>query len=319
MTAQPHEQTALAIAQRQLVQARENDRALHPKPQPASTLGDLLGRAERPAPRLPTAAHVRAIGRVRSMPRFMQAFHNAYCTGGVVVAQGKRGEFQEYRCPRCEQAGREARLRAQMEASGVEGRYLDVEWSDLELLAPLDRVATRCRDITALIDAGASLLLYGEGTGSGKTQAAMLCAKAAIRAGRTACVVNLARLALEVRESYRERSGEALTEKAALRRLTDCDLLVIDDLGAGESDTAAVERRLLFLALDERQMRRRPTIVTTNLLLAPPAEEGRRDPNRPASLVEVMGARVLARLQPLRTLHVNHGVNFRARKSEVSW
>lgn len=162
--------------------------------------------------------------------------------------------------------------------------------------------------------------LLGDFTVTHNTQAAMLIGKAAIRAGHSVAVHNMARLALSVRESYRDRSEGALTEEAALKALTAPDLLILDDLGAGESDSAAIERRLLFLALNERQMHRKPTVATTNLALVPPKEaEGKRRGDRAPTLVEVLGARVFARLQPLKTLHVNHGKNFRALPSEVSW
>ncbi|GAA5504446.1 hypothetical protein Dxin01_04216 [Deinococcus xinjiangensis] len=325
-TTQPQGETAptehglLHFAQRRLEQARENDRATRPQPHAGMSLEELLSKAAaKPQRRIyPTAAHVDALARVKSVPQFMAAIHAAYCTAGSITIQDQSGEIVYARCPRCEKTQREQALRVQMLASGIEGRYLDVEWADLELLAPLDRVAEKCTNITALIEGGASLLLFGQQTGSGKTQAAMLIAKAAIRAGYTAHVRNLARLALDVRESYRDKSAEQMTEKAALLSLTTPDLLVIDDLGAGESDTAAVERRLLFLALDERQMQRRPTIVTTNLLLTRPEDEKRKKDEAP-TLVELMGARVLARLQPLKALHVNHGTNFRTRQSDVSW
>lgn len=305
-----------------LAQARANDRSLSPRPRPTPTVAGLLGKIT-PAPMeaadlYPTASQMAALSRVRSMPRFVAAvrrrLHDDSCMGGDVVISAGPGAYDNRRCPHCEVTGRETRLRAQLKASGIEGRYLDSEWADLELLPPLDRVAAKCADIDALIRAGVSLLLYSEQTGSGKTQASMLIAKAAIRAGHGAQVVNLARMALDVREGFSNRGGaDTLTERAALLRMTTPALLVIEDLGASEGETAAIERRLLGLALDHRQMHRLATVVTTNLLLQVP--EGSKAP----TLGSIFGARVLARLQPLTALHVNHGVNFRARKSEVSW
>ncbi|CAM3470374.1 IstB-like ATP-binding domain-containing protein [Deinococcus saxicola] len=305
-----------------LAQARANDRAQHPKPRQTPTVADLLGKIT-PAPieaanLYPAARQIDALARVRSMPRFVQAvrlaLHDRDCVSGHLVAAGENGQILDRFCPHCQQVNLETRLRAQLKASGIEGRYLDSEWADLELLPPLDRVAAKCADIDALIRAGVSLLLYSEQTGCGKTQASMLIAKASIRAGHDAQVVNLARLALDVREGFSNRGGEGtLTERAALLRMTTPALLVIEDLGASEGETAAIERRLLGLALDHRQMHRLATVVTTNLPLVVP--EGSRAP----TLGSIFGARVLARLQPLTALHVNHGVNFRARKSEVSW
>ncbi|CAM4425720.1 hypothetical protein DEMA109039_19065 [Deinococcus marmoris] len=103
-----------------------------------------------------------------------------------------------------------------------------------------------------------------------------------------------------MRDGYGDRSGNALKESKALKRLSTPDLLVIDDLGAGETDSASVERRLLFLALDQRQMHRKPTVITSNL--------------SPAELAAIFGGRIMARLQPLTIVHVNHRKNFRTSK-----
>lgn len=269
------------------------------RPPYADALDELLA-APAPgaaAPELAVSAEQHAAW-VAQPQAMTDAEHAEWCDSGfIVVGQ----DLHSRRCPRCAAAEQATQLRTRLIAAGVDGRYLDPTWDDLEQPAPLDRVAAACDQITRIIDAGQSLLLWSGETGSGKTQAAMLAAAAAVRAGRTAHVANLARLAVEIRDGYGDRSGVALKEGAALARLTAPDLLVIDDLGAGETDSAAVERRLLFLALDQRQMHRRPTIVTTNL--------------DPKELAALFGARIIARLQPLTVIHVNHGKNFRAARA----
>ena len=84
---------------------------------------------------------------------------------------------------------------------------------------------------------------------------------------------------------------------AALKRLTEADFLLLDDLGGGETENAKLESRLLFLALEERQTRRKATLITTNLT--------------PAALIKLFGTRVLGRVQPLTIIHVDHKRNFR--------
>lgn len=229
--------------------------------------------------------------------------HALHCSAGVIVL-GNGDDLTTRPCPVCRTQDRAAELRKRLVAAGVDGRYLDSSWETLERPAPLDRVAAACGDILGVIKDGECLLLWSEETGSGKTQAAMLAAKAAIAAGKSAQVVNIARLAVEIRDGYGDRSGGALKESQARQMLTGPDLLVIDDLGAGETDSASVERRLLFLALDERQTFGRPTIVTSNL---PPQE-----------LAGIFGARILARLSPLTILHINHGKNFRLKPGRKS-
>lgn len=255
----------------------------------------------------PTFAPILSGGQVATWARSPETFtdedHQRECSSGWLQVEdlADPSGLAVVRCPRCEAQKRQAALRRQLTDSGIDGRYLDVTWADLEVVAPLDRVARACGRISNIVTTGQSVLLWSPETGTGKTQAAMLAATAAIQAGHSAFVANLARVAVDVRDGYNRRGEGGLTEAAALKRLTTPDLLVLDDLGAGETDSAAVERRLLFLALDERQMRRRPTIVTSNLA--------------PEMLVQTFGTRFLGRLQPLTIIPVNHKRNFRISKS----
>jgi DNA replication protein DnaC len=162
---------------------------------------------------------------------------------------------------------------------------LDLEWNDLEMLEPLPRIQQACTQLDLISLEGENLFLYGP-PGSGKTQAAIMIAKTAIRSGLNARVVNIGRLCVDVRRGY---SDQGLTESAALESLGTTDFLILDDLGTGETRNATLE---------ERQNRRLPTIITSNL--------------EPVELVSKLGSRLLNRLQPLTVLEVNHGRNFRA-------
>ncbi len=295
------EKQALEHLNGQLTQARANDP--YRKPAPSVSVASFVKEAKeitlKTTPSLyPIKAEINAWQ--RQPETFTDELHERECSGGWL----HDGETS-YPCPRCAGVKRQAALRRQLVDSGVDGRYLDTTWADLQLVAPLDRIEKACHNIKEIIRTGASLLLWSEETGSGKTQAAMLAATAAVQAGHTAHVANMARLAVEIRDGYKPADGEQpLTEKRALQRLVSPDLLVLDDLGAGESDQAKIERRLLFLALDERQTKRLTTIVTTNL--------------KPDQLSAVFGARIFARLQPLTIVHVNHKRNFRIDSAAVS-
>lgn len=280
-----------------LNQARANDRTLHPRPGPLKTAADVVGNFQYASPGGNYPSPEQVSGWVTQPETFTADVHERECQSGSIISEDLAGEYVSHPCPRCAAERAQARLRAQLTDAGVDGRYLDTGWADLDVVAPLDRVQAACERITEVIDAGASLLLWSLETGSGKTQAAMLAATAAIQAGRSAAVVNLARLAVEVRDGYGDKTGTALKEGAVLRRLATPQLLVLDDLGAGETDSAAIERRLLFLALDERQTRLLPTVITTNLT--------------PHVLTQVFGSRIIARLQPLTVIHVDHQRNFR--------
>jgi DNA replication protein DnaC len=228
--------------------------------------------------------------------------HRELCQVGYVEVQ--EGLYaQMLRCPVCSYRTELEKTRAAIERSGIGARYWGLEWDDLETPDPLPRLRDSCGRIGEIIAAGHSLVLTG-GPGGGKTQCAVLAIKAAIRAGHTAHLDNLGRLSVEVRESYSGDGG--LSEAGVVRHLSGVDLLVLDDLGAGETANAEVERRVLYLVLETRQNAAKPTIVTTNLTQG--------------ELARTVGARILNRLQPMATVEFRHGKNFRLNgQEEVLW
>jgi DNA replication protein DnaC len=125
-----------------------------------------------------------------------------------------------------------------------------------------------------------------------------LIAKSAIVNGWTAYVANLGRLVVQIREGYEKKEEGAVTEEGVIRTLSDVDFLVLDDLGAGESDSQKIERRILYLVAEARQSGVKPTIITTNL--------GKGE------VWDYLGARVANRFMPLSSIEVNHGTNFRS-------
>jgi hypothetical protein len=81
----------------------------------------------------------------------------------------------------------------------------------------------------------------------------------------------MAQIGVELRASpYRHQRGDdgtLPTEYELLTAFIDCDLLVIDDLGAESASFTNLDkaREALFMILDTRMTACRPTIVTTNL------------------------------------------------------
>ncbi len=210
-------------------------------------------------------------------------------------------------CPVCKARRDEAMLRMRLQSSGIAERYLDVGWDDLEMLPPFPLVRSVAERIGDLIHAGESAVFTGP-VGTGKTQAGLLLVRAAVRAGFEARVVNVGWLGVEVRSTW--NGGEGITENEAVRLMAQPDLLLLDDVGAGETRNAELERRLLYLALEARNQNRRPTIITTNLGV------GSKSASR-ATLEQYLGGRIWDRLKPLRVVAFKHGKNFREREISV--
>lgn len=302
MTHDPLPATVQDALHAHLGHAREHAHALSPKIRPGTSLASALARVDTGASRpLPTVAD---LTRWHAQPAGLDdEQHARLCAGGLIEVMDEGGHTAAHACPRCQAGRRSDVLLGRLERSGIPPRYLELEWADLVTdLDPFPRLRAATGRMPQILAANDSLLLSGP-PGAGKTQVAVLAAKAVLAAGHSALVVNLGRLALDVREGYGD-SADGLTEGAALRLLTAPTLLILDDLGAGETDTAKVERRLLYLALEERQNARKPCVITTNL--------------SPAELAAYLGARNLGRLQPLEIVELKHGRNFRLRDGHRS-
>lgn len=228
--------------------------------------------------------------------------HEAYCDNGMVTYWREDGSTAGLRCPVCDYLAGFTRLRERMLAAGIGSIYLDKDWDSLAPVPPFPHLKAVCARLDEVILQGHSLLLHGE-SGQGKTQAAVLIAKEAIKRGYSVAVENLGQLSIQVMDAIKGIGED--TMGSTVRRLQQVDLLVLDDLGAGEGESLGIERRLAYLILEGRQKMQRPTVATTNLELH--------------ELGEMLGARTLQRLEPLKVIRVNHGTNFRLQGGKSAW
>jgi DNA replication protein DnaC len=115
-------------------------------------------------------------------------------------------------------------------------------------------------DVRKQLLAGRGLWLYGP-VGTGKTTLAMLCSRAAVDAGATVAIYSLPRLLAEIRTTFEESSERSYTE--LLDRLTEVDLLHVDDVGAEKTSPWVLEQ--LYAIVNARYEEERSVILTTNL------------------------------------------------------
>lgn len=131
------------------------------------------------------------------------------------------------------------------------------------------------REIESNLDSGKGLWLQGD-IGTGKTTLAMIISKAALEADRSVAIYSLPRLLNLLRESMESSSGKL----DLIERLTEVDLLHVDDLGAENTTDWVLEQ--LYSIVNARYEAERAIIATTNLM--------------PDELSDRLGARTVSRL-----------------------
>jgi DNA replication protein DnaC len=163
-----------------------------------------------------------------------------------------------------------ARRRARGVASAIPRKYRTVSFdappvSDMARDPARAPVFRAVKEFVASIDErlaeGQGLWLMGD-VGTGKTTLAMLVSKAAVEAGNTVAIYSLPRLLSRIRRTYDAEAGEQ-SYLEFFERLTEVDLLHIDDLGAEKRSDWVLEQ--LYAIINERYETQRSVVVTTNL------------------------------------------------------
>lgn len=164
-------------------------------------------------------------------------------------------------CPKCkEQRLMEERLNGSMIPRRFRNKTLDNFETKEKFQQFVKTIADDyVVDLENNIANGVSLVFLGP-CGTGKTHLACGIAHEAIKRGHTALFVSVSTLIRKVRASWGTK-----TEEEVLKVFTDCDLMVLDEVGiqAGTEN----ERNILFDVLNTRYADMRPTIVISNLKL----------------------------------------------------
>lgn len=132
-----------------------------------------------------------------------------------------------------------------------------------------------------------SVFLTGK-TGCGKTHlATAMLAEAEVDSSTDAFFITVPEMLMKIRSSFSGTSGE--TEEELVKRFSDYQILVLDDLGSEKTTEYSITT--LFLILDRRDRWNRRTIVTSNLSLK--------------EIEDTLGARIASRLAAMQAIKIN--------------
>jgi DNA replication protein DnaC len=188
------------------------------------------------------------------------------------------------------------RRRAKLLSAVIPRRYKGVSFDRAPVTdLPEAQVRVVRRFISGLdenLAEGRGLWLHG-GVGTGKTTLAMLVSKAALDAGHTVAIYSLPRLLAEIRSTFED--GGAGSYTVFMDRLTEVDLLHIDDVGAEKTSDWVLEQ--LYAIVNARYEEQRSVVITTNLEVP--------------DLTEQITARTVSRLEEMCTLVPLYGEDAR--------
>jgi DNA replication protein DnaC len=199
------------------------------------------------------------------------------CEGNGFVYDEEKNIATDCACrPQMIAQNRASRLRAR-----IPRRYANVDFNQppvTDMPANIVRVVKRYVDqLDARLEEGRGLWFEGP-QGTGKTTLAMLVSKHALAAGRSTAIYSVPRILAELRDTFDDDAEWGSTE--LIDRLTEVELLQLDDLGAERTSPWVLEQ--LYAVINARYEAERAVLVTTNL--------GRE------ALIEQVGARTVSRL-----------------------
>jgi DNA replication protein DnaC len=182
----------------------------------------------------------------------------------LVVADGQARGGGTVPCPACAMPRliAQAGIGAEYLTDGKPGVIRHFDPATLADTTPLRMVQQFGRTMTAALDQGAGLYLWGQ-HGAGKSLLAAHCVAGALAQHRSARFITALDLLDGIKARFGRRDAENASAEAWLERYATPDLLVLDDLGA-HSTSAWVLEKLLGL-INGRLSRRRSLIVTANV------------------------------------------------------
>jgi DNA replication protein DnaC len=148
--------------------------------------------------------------------------------------------------------------------NGIGKTYQRLGWADAEAvpMATQYEILTYLENAAAYVERGMNLILHSPDAGTGKTLMLMLAAKKLLEQGYDVFVAQMNTIVEMYTSGWREKTEKDHFE----RRIMNCGVLVVDDLGkeSGQNHVDFIDR-LLDRVIRHRTAASTPTLISTNL------------------------------------------------------
>lgn len=149
---------------------------------------------------------------------------------------------------------------------GVGKTYQRLGWADAEAVpgGTQYEILTYLENAAAYVERGVNLILHSPDAGTGKTLMLMLAAKKLLGMGQDVFVAQMNTIVEMYTSGWRDKADKDYFE----RRIMNCGVLVVDDLGkeTGQNHIDFIDR-LLDRVIRHRTAASTPTLASTNLTL----------------------------------------------------
>ena len=147
---------------------------------------------------------------------------------------------------------------------GIGKNYQRLGWNDAYAVNPATQyeILTYLDNADLYVDRGMNMILHSPDAGTGKTLMLMLAAKKLLKAGHDVFVAQMNTIVEMYTSGWREKADKDYFE----RRIMNCGVLVVDDLGkeTGQNHIDFIDR-LLDRVIRHRTANSLPTFASTNL------------------------------------------------------
>ena len=164
--------------------------------------------------------------------------------------------------------------------SAIDSKFLNSTFEKADFTENLS-ICKRYAQAFMIKDVRVGLILYGN-SGTGKTFDSACIGNYLMERGKSVMALNLGLYLARLKSDW------SRTETEILDKISECDLLIIDDFGAERITDWVLEK--VFLLIDVRYKSEKPIIISTNL-------EYRKD--RECDIARVFGKRVKDRINEM--------------------
>lgn len=185
-------------------------------------------------------------------------------------------------------------------------RFQECRFDTLHGRPGIEKAASLARSYALNFDdyGGDSLLIWGM-PGNGKSHLAAAVCHEIKENGKIPVFQSVPELLERIRNTFQRNNKE--TEQEIMYALRECDLLVLDDIGAEKTSDWVLE--VLFRIIDGRYRNKRPTMFTTNF--SPTELLYRFMPDKPTADHEVSAKRLHSRILEVSTIVENKATDYR--------